>query len=132
MLDMRNGYFSNNKLALWIHVWVSYTNKVNTTDGQKIMRDMAEKNGRDLDGTAIIASVSEIDNLYSKGYITKVTRPLQDTLRYSICPVIKDPRDGGIARDQFLAYTRKPDGTALEPEFLENFQSLQTTGRPAN
>ena len=132
MLDMRNGYFSNNKLALWLHVWVSYTSKVNTTEGQKIMRDMAEKNGRDLDGTAIIASVSEIDNLYSKGYITKVTRPLQDSLRYSICPVIKDPRDGGIARDQFLAYTRKPDGTALEPEFLENFQSLQTTGRPAN
>jgi hypothetical protein len=57
---------------------------------------------------------------------------LTDTLRYSICPVIKDPRDGGIARDQFLAITRKPDGTALEPEFLENFQSLQTTGRPAN
>jgi hypothetical protein len=132
MLDMRNGYFSNNKLALWLHVWVSYTSKINTAEGQKIMRDMAEKNGRDLDGTAIIASVSEIDNLCSKGYITKITRPLQDTLRYSICPVIKDPRDGGIARDQFLAYTRKPDGTALEPEFLQNFQSLQTTGRPAN
>jgi hypothetical protein len=132
MLDMRNGYFSNNKLALWLHVWVSYTSKVNTAEGQKIMRDMAEKNGRDLDGTAIIASVSDIDNLFSKGYITKITRPLQDTLRYSICPVIKDPRDGGIARDQFLAYTRKPDGTALEPEFLQNFQSLQTTGRPAN
>ena len=31
-----------------------------------------------------------------------------------------------------MAYTRKPDGTALEPEFLENFQSLQTTGRPQN
>jgi hypothetical protein len=35
---------------------------VNTTEGQKIMRDMAEKNGRDLDGTAIIATASEIDN----------------------------------------------------------------------
>ncbi len=132
MLDMRNGYFSNNKLSLWIHVWVSYTSKVNTTEGQKIMRDMAQKNGRDLDGTAIIASVSEIDNLFSKGYVTKTTRQLTDTLRYSVCPVIKDPRDGGIAKDQFLAITRNPDGSALEPEFLENFQSLQTTGRPAN
>jgi len=133
MLDMRNGYFSNNKLSLWIHVWVSYTSKaLNTADGQKTLRDMAAKNGRDLDGTAIIATVSEIDNLFSKGYITKVTRPVLDTLRYSVCPVIKDPRDGGIAPDQFLAYTRKPDGTPLEPEFLANFQSLQTTGRPAN
>ena len=46
--------------------------------------------------------------------------------------MIKDPTDGGIARDQFLAITRKADGTALEPEFLDNFNSLQQTGRPAN
>jgi hypothetical protein len=133
MLDMRNGYFSNNKLALWLHTWVSYTTKALTTaDGQKTLNDMAKHNGRDLDGTAIIASVSEIDNLFSKGYVTKTTRPLSDVLRYSICPVIKDPRDGGIARDQFLAYTRNSDGSALEPEFLANFQSLQATGRPSN
>lgn len=133
MLDMRNGYFSNNKLGLWLHVWISYTNKALTTQaGQAIMNDMARHNGRDLDGTAIIASVSEINNLFSNGYITKTTRPPNDPLRYSICPVIKDPRDGGIARDQFLAYTRNPDGSPLEPEFLENFNSLQTTGRPAN
>ena len=25
ILDMRNGYFSNNPLGLWIHVWVSFT-----------------------------------------------------------------------------------------------------------
>ncbi|MFL6595516.1 MAG: hypothetical protein ACJ8HQ_08745 [Chthoniobacterales bacterium] len=133
MLDMRNGYFSNNKLGVWIHTWVSYTSKALTTpDGQKMMNDLAMRNGRDLDGTAIIASVSEIDALFSKGFITKTTRPLNDNLRYAICPVIKDPTDGGIARDQFLAITRNADGTALEPEFLDNFNSLQLTGRPAN
>src|ERR1044072_9202904 len=133
MLDMRNGYFSNNKLALWLHVWVSYTDKaINTAAGRQALNDMARRNGRDLDGTAIIATVSEIDNLFNKGYITKTTRPASDVLRYSICPVIKDPRDGGIARDQFLAYTRKPDGSALEPEFLANFVSLQTPGREAD
>ena len=36
--------------------------------------------------------------------------------------------DGGIAPDQFLAYTRHSDGTPLEPSFLENFLSLQLTG----
>jgi hydrogenase maturation factor len=133
MLDMRNGYFSNNKLGLWIHVWVGYTAKaLNTAEGRKMMNDLAQRNGRDLDGTAIIASVSEIDNLFSKGFITKKSRPLSDPLRYAVCPVIKDPRDGGIAKDQFLAITRKPDGTALEPAFLENFNSLQTTGEPAD
>ncbi len=133
MLDLRNGYFSNNKLGLWIHVWVSYTQAgLTSREGIRMQNDLANRNGRDLDGTAIIASASEIDDLFRKGFITKTTRPLNDPLRYAICPVIKDPTDGGIARDQFLAYTRKPDGSALEPEFLQNFNSLQQTGRPAN
>ena len=133
ILDMRNGYFSNNRLGAWIHVWVSYTDKaLNTADGIKMMNDLASKNGRDLDGTAIIRTVSDIDNLFSKGYITKTLRPENDSLRYAFCPVIKDPRDGGIAKDQFLTYARKPDGSPLEPFFLQNFESLRLTGRPAN
>ncbi|HMJ06551.1 MAG TPA: hypothetical protein VK474_09880 [Chthoniobacterales bacterium] len=133
LLDMRNGYFSNNKLGLWIHTWISYTPKgLGSADGIKMQNDLARRNGRDLDGTAIIASVGEIEDLLRKGYITKTVRPLNDVLRYAICPVIKDPTDGGIARDQFLAITRKPDGSPLEREFLENFNSLQLTGRPAN
>lgn len=133
MLDMRNGYFSNNKLGLWIHVWISYTERALTSaEGKQMMSDLARRNGRDLDGTAIIASVSEIEDLLKKGFITKRVRPLNDPLRYAVCPVVKDPTDGGIAKDQFLAYTRKPDGTALEPEFLQNFNSLQVTGEPAD
>jgi hypothetical protein len=90
---------------------------------------IARKNGRDLDGTPIIASVTDIDNLFRKGYVTKRTRPLTDVLHYSICPVVKDPRNGGIARDQFLAITRKADGTPLDPKFLADFNSLQATGQ---
>ena len=78
--------------------------------------------------TPIIASTSDIDNLLSRGYITVTTRPNNDPQRYAICPVIKDPTDGGIARDQFLAITVKADGTPVEPSFLENFESLRTTG----
>lgn len=133
ILDMRNGYFSNNKLGLWIHVWISYASKgLTSAEGRKMQADLAQRNGRDLDGNAIIATVSEIEDLLKKGFITKTVRPLNDPLRYAICPVIKDPTDGGIARDQFLAITRNPDGSALEREFLENFNSLQQTGRPAN
>ena len=33
-----------------------------------------------------------------------------------------------FARDQFLAITLKADGTPVEPSFLENFESLRTTG----
>src|SRR5436190_6603319 len=77
ILDMRNGYFSNNKLGLWLHTWVSYTPRALTTlDGIRTLNDLAQRNGRDLDGTAIIATVSEIDSLFSRGYITKTSRPL--------------------------------------------------------
>ena len=47
---------------------------------------------------------------------------------YGICPVVKDPRRGGIAFDQFLAYTRKADGTPLEPNFPRQFDNLRLYG----
>ncbi|MFN3648129.1 MAG: hypothetical protein ACK47B_01010 [Armatimonadota bacterium] len=129
LLDMRHGYFSNNPLGLWLHVWVNYTPRAfSTRDGQKELSDLARKNGLALDGTPILRTTSEIDKLYKKGLVTKLVRPLNDPLRYAICPMIKDPRDGGIAPDQFLAITRKPDGTPVEPLFLREFESLQTTG----
>lgn len=129
LLDMRNGYFSNDPLGIWLHVWVSFTDKaLNTRAGKKALNEIARKNGRDLDGTPILATVGDIDSLFKKGYVTKITRAESDSLRYAICPVVKDPTDGGIAPDQFLAITLKTDGTPLEPAFLTNFQSLQTTG----
>lgn len=126
LLDMRNGYFSNNRLGLWLHTWVAYTPKaLATASGKKALADIAKKNGLDLDGTPIIKSVSEIEDLFKKGYVTKTLRPLNDPLRYAICPVVKDPTDGGIAPDQFLAITRKPDGSPLEPDFLRAFEAYQ-------
>lgn len=129
LLDMRNGYFSGDPLGIWLHVWVSYTDKaLNTRAGKKALDAIAKKNGRDLDGTPLIKSVGDIDSLFKKGYVTKITRAETDSLRYAICPVIEDPTDGGIAPDQFLAITLKDDGTPLEPDFLTNFESLRLTG----
>ncbi len=131
MLDMRNGYFSNDPLGLWSHVWISYTDKAfSTRDGIKALADLERRNGRSLDGTPIIKTLSELDNLSSKGLIAKRLRKMDGSegAVYSICPVIKDPTDGGIAPDSFLAFTRKPDGTPLEPRFVINFDSLKFTG----
>ena len=129
VLDMRNGYFGKDPLGLWIHKWVNFTSKALTTRaGKQFLNGLAKKNGKSLDGTPIIATQSDIDSLLSKGYITVVTRAETDPLRYAICPVIDDPTDGGIAPDQFLALPLKADGKPVEPEFLSNFLSLQTTG----
>ena len=129
LLDMRNGYFGKDPLGLWLHTWINFTSKgLKTAAGKKALNAIAKKNGRALDGTPIIATMSDIDSLFSSGYITKTTRPDTDPLRYAICPVIEDPTDGGIAPDQFLALPLKKDGTPLEIAFFTNFQSLQTTG----
>lgn len=129
VLDMRNGYFSNNKLGLWIHTWVSYTDRaLNTAEGRRALNDLAARNGRDLDGTPIIKTTSDIDSLFSRGFITKTLRPAGDPLRYAICPVNQVPRRGGIAPDQFLAYTTNLDGSPLEPYLAQNFESLRLTG----
>jgi hypothetical protein len=122
-----NGYFSNNPLGLWIHVWVNFTDKAfNTADGKKALADLASKNGLALDGTPIIKTTSEIDNLYSKGYVTKLTT--NDASRYAICPEIKDPRDGGIAPDAYANFIKRPDGSYLEPELVEAWNSLKSSG----
>jgi hypothetical protein len=129
LLDMRHGYFGADPLGLWIHKWINFTpTALNTLAGKQFLQSLAGQNGTSLDGTPIIASKSDIDSLLSRGYITVRTRPNNDPLRYAICPVIEDPTDGGIARDQFLAITRRPNGTPVEPSFLRNFESLRTTG----
>jgi hypothetical protein len=131
IVDLSGGYFSNDPLGLWIHVWISYTDRAfNTSDGQKMLADLQRKNGLALDGTPIIRTKSELEGLLSKGFAAKRFRNPDGSEgpMYGICPVIKDPKNGGIAPGDTLAYVRKADGTPLEPEFLRQFNSLQTTG----
>ena len=95
-----------------------------------MLTDLANRNGLALDGTPIIRSVSDLENLVSKGFAAKRPRK-QDGSEgpmYGICPVIHDPRGGGVAPDATLGFVRRPDGTPLEPEFLHQFLSLQVTG----
>jgi hypothetical protein len=133
VLDMRNGYFSNNRLGIWLHVWVNYTDAAfNTATGRTELADLARRNGLAADGTPLLKTVGDIERLVSKRLATKQARPATDPLRYAFCPVIKDPTDGGIAADQTLSNPLRPDGTPVDPNFNRQFTSLQTTGRWAN
>ncbi len=133
MIDLRNGYFSNNRLGLWLIVFVNYTDRaLNTSAGQKTLNNLAQKNGRDFDGTPIIRTLSDMDNLLQQGLITRRARTLDGSQGpiWSLCPVIKDPRGGAIAPDAFLAIARGADGRPLpaEAEFERQFRCLQTNG----
>jgi hypothetical protein len=76
VFDTRDGYFSNDPLGMWLAVWVVYTPKAFTAEGRKELDPIAATNGRDLDGTAILTSPSQIDGLVSKGLIELRTRPV--------------------------------------------------------
>ena len=130
IVDLSGGYFSNDPLGLWLHVWISYTDRAFLTrDGQQMLADLQRRNGTALDGTPIIRTLSELNNLLSKGYAAKRLRNPDGSEgpMYGICPVIKDPTDGGIAPADTLAFVRRPDGTPLEPNIVNAFLTLQQT-----
>src|SRR5690349_1263207 len=129
LFDTRDGYFSNDPLGMWLAVWVVYTPKAFTAAGKKELDPIAASNGRDLDGTAILTSPSQIDNLASKGLIELRTRPVDDgVFRWVLCPIPEDPRDGFIRADAFLRDVKRADGTAVFPALGNNFRCLQQSG----
>jgi hypothetical protein len=130
MLDRSGGYFSNNPLGLWIHVFVNFTGEAfKTRGGIRALSDLGRRNGYALDGTPVIRTKSEIMNLYQNGYVTLDQLPQSSPICYAVCPAIKDPTDGGIALDQFLSTVRYPNGAAFDPIIEQSFESLRLTGR---
>lgn len=122
-----HGYYGKNPLGLWIHVWVNYTERAFTSkDGKKELEKLAKKNGLALDGTPIIKTESEIEKLTKEGFVTQ-TRTT-DASRYAICPVVRDPRNGGISADSIATFLKRADGTYVEPELFNAWTNLQTTG----
>src|ERR1051325_4974893 len=129
LFDTRDGYFSNDPLGMWVAVWVVYTPKAFTAAGRKELDPIAATNGRDLDGTAILTSPSQVDNLAAKGLIELRTRPVTDPVfRWVICPIPEDPRDGFIRPDAFIRDVRRADGTSVFPALRNNFNCLQQSG----
>ncbi|HXG67199.1 MAG TPA: hypothetical protein VNO70_19000 [Blastocatellia bacterium] len=129
VFDTRDGYFSNDPLGLWVAVWVVYTPKAFTAEGQKELDPIAATNGRDLDGTPILTSPSQLDNLAAKGLIEFRTRPVDDPVfRWVICPIPEDPRNGFIRPDAFIRDVQNSDGSSVFPALRNNFVCLQQTG----
>ncbi len=133
VIDLRNGYFSNDPLGLWETVIVRFTDDAFTSpDGRRTLARLVWENGLSLDGTPVIKDAGDIENLTADGFMTqrRLNRDGSEGPPWFACPVIEDPRDGAIARDAFLAAVLLDDGTPLpaSPEFVEQFDCLQQTG----
>lgn len=70
IFDNRHGYFSNNPLGLWTIRFVSWDGpNVNGSNCQAAMDSLAADNGLDLDGTPVIKTVADIENLQADGCV---------------------------------------------------------------
>jgi hypothetical protein len=130
VLDTRDGYFSNNPLGIWTATFVSFTPRAfSTADGRKALADLAQKNGLDLDGTPMVTSASDLDNLAQNGFVALRTRAKDGSQGFPwiFCPPFKDPR-GAIAPDATLSVVTLPDGSPLVPSLVAEFLCLQRTG----
>lgn len=123
-----------NSLGLRVIVSVNFTDKAfNTKQGVLMMQYMSKKNGLSVDGTPLIKSKSDMDELEKSECIYMQKQTFWDDTplggMYSISPIIENPVKEAIARDAFLLMAMR-DGNPLASEsvFAEQFGCLQKTG----
>ena len=129
LINLRDeGYFEKNYLGLSVQVVVEFTDLINTADGQREMAALAERNGYSGDGTPIIKTALEIEDLTQKNYITQKIKALYDPAApsYAIAKVIQNPMYGAIAPDAFLLNNL---GLKAEDNFVRQFECLQAEGK---
>jgi len=129
VIDLKDTYFEKNPLGLSVQVEVKYTVRTNTDDGQKELTLLAEKNGLSLDGTPIIRTVEEIQDLTRKGLVVQSIKGLDNPslTSYVVGKVIERPEAGAIAPDAFLVTVQRADGERFHADipFVEQFNCLK-------
>jgi hypothetical protein len=132
VIDLKDTYFEKNPLGLSLQVEVRFTVRTNTDDGQKELTVLAEKNGLSLDGTPIIRTLEEIQDLTRKGLVIKTIKGIDNPsmTSYVIGKVIERPEAGAITPDAFLVNVQGADGERFHADapFVEQFNCLKNDG----
>src|SRR5262249_53829254 len=128
IINLRDSYFEKNLLGVSVQVTVEFTERVNTPKGREEMDALAKRNGLSLDGTPIIKTVFEIEDLTRKNLITQKINGLDSAAvpSYTIGKVIQDPQGGAIAPDAFLVNNLGLKEGSL---FDRQFECLRLGGR---
>lgn len=135
-LSQDNLFYKNNPLGLRTVFLVNYTPKAFTTkEGYLMMQFMEKKNGLSLEGTPLIKTKADIEELARDEFISIEKRALWDeptiTGEYSICPIIRTDKNELIAQDAFLIMATR-DGVPMPGEaiFLDTFNYLKKFSFP--
>lgn len=130
VIDFKDNYFEKNPLGLSVQVEVRYTQRAFSDDGQRDLEILARRNGLSLDGTPIIKTAEEINDLTRKGLITQVIKGLNNPSvipSYAVGKVVRNPERGALTPDSFLVTIQQVDGERFHADslFLEHFDCLK-------
>jgi hypothetical protein len=130
VIDLKDTYFEKNPLGLSVQVEVRFTGLASSSiDGEKELALLAERNGRSLDGTPIIKTVEEIQDLTRKGLVTQTIKGLANPSvpSYVVGKVIQKPEAGAITPDAFLITVQQEDGERFHADsaFIRQFNCLK-------
>jgi hypothetical protein len=130
VIDLKDTYFEKNPLGLSVQVEVRFTQRADTSiDGQKELTVLAERNGTSLDGTPLIKTVEEIQDLTRKGLVTQTIKGLDNpsVASYVVGKVIQRPEAGAITPDAFLVTVQQENGERFhaDAEFIRQFNCLK-------
>jgi hypothetical protein len=125
MIRMSDGYFEKNPLGLAVAFSVRYTELVKSDKGAAIMKILAERNGISSDGTPIVRTADELDELSDLGMVE--IRVRQDGPPFLAAKVMRYPDLGAITPDAYLVTVKQKDGSPLpaEGEFIRKFECLK-------
>jgi hypothetical protein len=74
LFDTSDGYLADDPLGLWILAFVELTPFGLSPQGQQILAPFAAANGVGTDGTPVVTTLKDINNLVSQGVFTIVNR----------------------------------------------------------
>lgn len=133
MFDTRATYFCIDLIQVWVAEYVIFTPAAFTPAGQAVLAPIAAANGTTFDGTPVLTSLDQVESLQTQGLVTLATVPNtvpddgSQGVRYVVCDVMQDPTDGTVTSDGVLVDAKHVDGSSVTPDFVAEFNCLQTT-----
>jgi hypothetical protein len=132
--DSPFGYFCDDLLGMWINSFFWYT--VDPANPGKIcgpiLKKLGRQNGLTPDGTPIVTTGDELDNVLEANGCAAEGQLAPDGSDHGaiwlVCPAIPDPRAGAISADAFLDSAHNNNGTPQNILLTLNFLSLQRFG----
>jgi FtsP/CotA-like multicopper oxidase with cupredoxin domain len=134
LFDTTPGYRRNNPLGLWRLAFVRYAPAVfSSPDGLRLLEELRNRNGTDLDGTPLLKHVSEVRELERRGFAAVEPRPEDGTQGppWVLWRLIEDPRRDGIPADATLMLVSRVDGVPADREIEQQFLSYCEAGVPS-